>query len=187
MSTVFSEFEILQIGIKFNSAEKYANIECIGSFEEGLNSKIISKKCRGVVKKKVVRGDGTGTIKVSFHCPYEVYTQAYGMKLDNLIDGVVAYGQNSRHEAFSMTCNVKDEDGNQKLKAYPNCIIESGVSRKIENGAEEVAEIELEINIMPDDDGNGMYEALVEKLTDENVKNTWMTAFAPDLVKVASA
>ena len=183
MGAVFSEFELKQMGFKFKGAEGYSTVECIGSCEEEMNTKIITKSCRGVVKKKVVKGDGTGTLSVSAHMPYDIYVQAYGMELDSLIDGVKAYGQNSRHQEFSVVQDVFDEDGNEKLKAYPNCIIESGVVRKIENGAEEVAEIELEISVQPDDFGNGMYEALASELTDETVKNTWLTAFEPSLVQ----
>ena len=69
--------------------------------------------------------------------------------------------------------------------AYPNAVIESGTAKKIENGAEEVAEVELEISVMPDEYGNGKYEALVDDI-DDTVANTWMTAFAPDLVQSAS-
>jgi hypothetical protein len=117
-----------------------------------------------------------------------VYTEFYGMSLDTLIDGVKAYGRNSIHKGFSSVAHVKDEDGAEKYRAYPNCILETGVVRKIENGAEEVAELELEYSVMPDDYGNCMYEALDSELTDETVKSTWMTAFTPELVqKVTNA
>ena len=184
---VFSEYELREMGIKFNSSEAYVSASCVGSCEEGLESKVVTKKCRGVTVKTTVRGTGSGTLKVSMHMPYEIYEQAYGMKLDSLIEGVGAYGQNSRHEAMSIVQHVFDEDGNEKFKAYPNCIIQTGVSRKIENGAEEVAELELEISIMPDEHGNGMYEALASALKDETVKTTWMTAFEPSMVQKASA
>lgn len=184
---VFSEYELKQMGIKFKSAEAYQTASCVGSCEEELDAKVVSKSCRGVVVKKTVKGTGTGTLSISMHCPVEVYNQFYGMTLDTLIEGVKAYGQNSRHEAFSIVQQVFDEDGIEKLKAYPNCIMESGVSRKIENGGEEVAEIEIEISVMPDEYGNGMYEVIVSDLTDETVKTKWLTEFEPSLVQVASA
>lgn len=187
MSKVFSEYELRKMGIKFTSGEAYLPADCVGSCEEELETKVITKKCRGNVVKTTVRGTGSGTLNISMHMPYEIYTQAYGMNLDTLIDGVKAYGQNSRHEAFSIVQDVFDEDGNEKFKAYPNCIIQTGVVRKIENGAEEVAEIEMEVSVMPDEYGNGMYEALASELADETAKTTWMTAFTPELVQVASA
>ena len=179
---VFSDFELKSIGFKFKSGTSYINVPCVGSCEEEMESKVITKSCRGVVVKKVVRGTGNGTLKITLHMPWATYTQAYGMDLDTLIDGVKAYGRNSVHEAFSSVMDIEDEDGAEKLKAYPNCVMEKGVARKIENGAEEVAELELEISTMPDEFGNGMYEALVEEL-DETVASKWMTAFEPALVQ----
>ena len=184
---VFSEYELREMAIKFKSAEAYISANCVGSCEEELESKVITKKCRGVTVKTTVKGTGSGTLTISMHMPYEIYEQAYGMKLDSLIEGVRAYGQNSHHEAMSIVQHVFDEDGNEKFKAYPNCIIQTGVSRKIENGAEEVAEVELEVSVMPDEHGNGMYEALASTLQDETLKTKWMTGFEPSLVQVASA
>lgn len=181
---VFSDFELKQIGFKFKSGTAYTSVPCVGSCEEEMESKVITKSCRGVIVKKVVKGTGNGTLKVTLHMPWAVYTQAYGMELDTLIEGVKAYGRNSVHEAFSTVMDIEDEDGAQKLKAYPNCVMNTGVTRKIENGAEEVAEIELEISAMPDEYGNGMYEALVEEI-DETVAKQWMSAFEPALVQKA--
>lgn len=184
---VFSEFELDQLGFKFKGDEAYTSANCVGSFEEEMESKVVTKSCRGVVTKKVVRGTGNGTLKISLHMPWDIYVKAYGMELDTLIEGVKAYGRNSTHINFGMVAHVKDEDGNEKFKAYPNCVMESGIARKIENGGEEVAELEIETSCMPDDYGNGMYEALASELTDENVKTTWMTAFTPELVQVEQA
>lgn len=187
MAWTGSEFELDKIGIKFEGESEYQTVECIGSCEEEMTVKTVTKSCRGVVKKKRSRGTGEGTLKLTAHIPYAIYTEAYGMNLDSLKEGIKAYGQNSIHKVFSLVGHCIDEDNNEKLKAYPNCTITTGVVRKIENGAEEVAELELEIGVMPDDYGNGLYEAAVADLTDESIKNTWMTAFTPELAQVASA
>lgn len=184
---VFSEYEVREQGIKTEGSDAYKSANCVGSSEEELNAKVVTKSCRGVPFKKIVRGDGTGKITESLHMPWDIYTDVYGMNLDTLIEGVKAYGTNSKHKNFALTQHVFDEDGIEKFKAYPNCIIETGVVRKIENGAEEVAEIELEISLMPDEYGNCVYEALAEELTEETVKTKWMTAFEPSMVQVASA
>ncbi len=183
---VFSEFEVREMGIKFKDADAYKTASCVGSSEEEMDAKVVTKSCRGVVIKKKVKGAGTGKLSLSLHMPWDIYTEAYGMELETLIDGVKAYGRNSVHKEFAITQHVFDEDDEEKYKAYPNCIIESGVARKIENGAEEVAEIELEVSVMPDEFGNGVYEALASELKDETVKTTWMTAFEPSLVQVKS-
>lgn len=184
---VFSEYEVREMGVKFKSDTEYASANCVGSSEEEMESKIVSKSCRGVVAKQTVRGTGKGTLSLSLHVPYEIYVKAYGMELDTLIEGVKAYGINSVHEAFSITQHVYDEDGAEMFKAYPNCIITSGKTAKTENGAEEVAEIELEISIMPDEYGNGVYQALATELTDETAKTNWMSKFEPSMVQVKSA
>lgn len=184
---VFSDFELDQMGFKFAGKEEYESVNCVGSCEEEMESKTITKSCRGTVVKTVSRGTGAGTLKFSAHIPWAVYAEAYGMTLDTLVEGVKAYGRNSIHKAFSIVMHIKDEDGVEKLKAYPNAIITTGVTRKIENGAEEVAELELEVSVMPDEHGNGMYEAVVTELKEENIKNTWMTAFTPELVQIESA
>lgn len=186
MAWTGSEFELDQIGIKFADSENYQTMECIGSLEEEMTVKTVTKSCRGVVKKKRSKGTGEGTLKLTAHIPYAIYNEAFGMVLDSLKEGVVAYGQNSIHKVFSLVGHVIDEDNNEKLKAYPNCTITTGVVRKIENGAEEVAELEWEIGVMPDEYGNGMYEALVESV-DETISESWMIAFTPELVQVASA
>ena len=182
MGKVFSDFEIDQIGFKFANSETYQSVECIGSYEEELTAKVITKKCRGVVRKKIVKGTGEGTLKITAHIPYDIYTEMYGMNLDSLIEGVKGYGQNSVHPNFSLVAHVKDEDGVEKYKAYPNCVIETGKTSKVENGAEEVAEIEIEVAVSPDEHGQGMYEAL-DTDVDESVASSWMTSFTPALVQ----
>lgn len=186
MNKVFSEYEIKETSIKFAEEEKASRAGCVGSLEEALDSKTITKKCEGIESIVAVRGKGTGELKLSIHMPYDMYNKIYGMNLDSLITGVVGYGQKSIHNKFTLTGKVYDEDGNCKLKAYPNCIMKEGISRKIENGSEEIAEIEMTISVNPDEEGMGMYEALISGLdaesTDTLVEN-WMTNFTTDLVQ----
>lgn len=186
MTGVFSKFELRELGIKTKGSDAYKAANCVGSAEEEMETKIVTKSCRGAVEKKTVRGTGNGTVNLSLHMPYEIYTDVFGMDLDTLIEGVKAYGRNSIHKTFGMVEHVYDEDGVEMYRAYPNCIIENGVATKIENGAEEVAEIELTVSVMPDDYGNGVYEAMADKLA-EDKKTAWMTAFEPSLVQVAKA
>lgn len=188
-ANVFSEYEVKNTSIKFNdeSGGQATKVGCVGTLEETLNAKTVTKKCEGVVTKTVVKGDGTGELKLSLHMVYDLYLKSYGMVADDLKDGVYAYGRNSKHKSMTITAEVLDEDGNVKLRAYPNCVITGGDARKIENGAEEVAEMEITISIMPDEHGNGMYEALVTDSLDSTVKTGWLTNFNYDLVKEATA
>lgn len=180
----FAEFEIKNLSVKFKDDESPAvRAGCVGSLEESMNTKTVTKKCEGITVKQVTRGDGTGELKVTLHMLYDLFIKCFGMDFDDLKDGVHAYGRNSVHKPFCLTAEVYDEDENEKLKAYPNAVITSGIARKIENGAEEVAEMEITIGVMPDDDGFGMYEAIVSTLADEEVKTKWMSDFSRDLVE----
>lgn len=186
LNGVFSDFEIDAMNVKFKSATEVVAMNCIGSVEEEMTAKVITKKCRGVVIKNIVKGTGEGTLTISAHVPYEVFKDAFGMELETLKTGVQAYGSNSRHEEFCLTLHVKDEDGEEKYKAYPRCICNARPTISVENGAEEVAEVEMEIAVMPDEYGNGMYEALADGL-DETIATDWMSKFTPALVQVTSA
>ena len=190
MNKVFSEYEIKETSIKFKDDEKSNRAGCVGSLEETLDSKVITKKCEGIESVVAVKGKGTGELKVSIHMPYEMYNKIYGMNLNSLITGVVGYGQKSIHNKFALTGKVYDEEGNCKLKAYPNCIMKEGIARKIENGSEEIAEIDLTISLNPDEEGFAMYEALVSGLdtgTADELTESWMTNFTTDLVQNVDA
>lgn len=182
----FSEFELQQLNMKIGASEKYEECGAVGTAEEELTSKTVSKKYRGIVVKQRTKGTGAGTLKLSIHMNYEMYCQTFGMVDENLKEGVKAYGMDSKHPTFSLTALVLDEDDNKKLKAYPVCTITSSQSRKIENGGEEVAEAELEVAIMPDEYGYGMYEAIYDDV-EEDIQTAWMESFTPELVRVISA
>lgn len=183
---VFSEFEVREQWIKVSGEKDYTNMSCVGSSEEEMEVKVITKNCRGMKAKEKVKGTGNGTLAESLHVPREIYNKMYAMNRTNLKEGVYAYGQGSSHPEFSLTQRVFDEDDVEKLKAYPRCILESGPKRKVENGQEEVPELELTISILPDEFGEGMYEALAEDLDEETAKK-WLTDFSPELVQKNTA
>lgn len=72
-TTVFSEYELRKMSIKVGDEGTYKPADCVGSMEESLNTKVITKSCRGVVVKTRVKGDGTGTLTISLHMPYDLY------------------------------------------------------------------------------------------------------------------
>ncbi len=181
---VFSDYEVDEIGFKFVGDDAYQSAKCIGAAEEEMEVKVVTKLCRGVISKERVKPTGRGTVKLTLHIPYAIYKAMFGLELDSLIDGVSGYGRNSVHKNFCMVAHVTDEDGVEKLVAYPNCVVKTGKSRKIENGAEEVAQVEIEVSVSPDNYGQGLYEALAEDI--EALKDQWMTAFSPDLVQQVS-
>lgn len=179
---VFSEFEVKEQWIKVAGEENYSTMSCVGSSEEELEVKVITKKCRGVKAKEKVKGTGSGTLTESLHVPRDIYNKMYDMTRANLKEGVYAYGQNSSHPEFYITQRVLDEDDEEKFKAYPRCILESGPKRSVENGQEEVPELELTITLLPDDNGECMYEALKSELDEETAKK-WLEHFETSLVQ----
>lgn len=183
---VFSEFEVLEAAVKIGESQTFESIGCIGKVEETANVRTVTKKCRGIERKKRTKGTGTGEVKVTLHVPYSVYVGMYGMEDENLKDGVVAYGENSVHPEFVLVEKILDEDGNVKFKAYPRCIISEGPAPATENGAENVEEVEVTLSYMPDEYGYGCYEAIESEITEETMKTKWMTAFTPELVRVVS-
>lgn len=176
---IFSEYELRQQRIKVAGTQTFEQMSCVGSSEEELEVKIITKKCRGVIAKERVKGTGNGTLKESLHVPRDIYNKIYDMNHTDLVKNVNAYGQSSTHPEFALTQMVVDEDEEVKLKAYPRCILESGPTRKIDNGAEEVAELDLTIKLLPDEYGFCTYEILVKDLPDDQsiTIETWMSSF----------
>ncbi|MCM1115678.1 MAG: hypothetical protein NC397_09300 [Clostridium sp.] len=178
----FSEFEIKDSRLKFSGTENFVPIGCVGTAEEQMTTKKITKKCEGVTVKDVRKGDGTGTLKLTMHIRYPVFVKAFGMKLPKLKKGVYSYGSQSRHPEAVFTCRTLDEEGEEKLKAYPCVKFDEFIARKTENGAEDVAEIEATLSITPDDNGQGVYEALVSEVESTEIINKWLDNFTPELV-----
>lgn len=182
----FSEFEVKESTVKFEGETEAERMGCVGSLTETMNTKTVTKKCEGVTVKSVTRGDGTGELAFTLHMRRAVFIKAYGMKSEGLKNGVYSYGQGSKHKEFLYTAKVKDEDGNVMFKAYPRCCITSARSSKIENGAEEVAEIECTASVSPDEYGEGVYEAFADDLDTETAAK-WLTEFSRELVADATA
>ena len=181
---VFSEFEVDKISFKF-AEEDAESLACIGKFEEEMEVKTVSKKCRGKVIKTRTRGTGNGTIKTSMHVPKGTYAKLFAMARDGLVKGAYAFGENSLLPECCMCVHVTDEDGKEKLKAYPRVTATTGPARSVENGGDEVEEIEPEFSVMPDDYGEGMYELFVDDIDDgkkSTIVDQWMTNFSRDLI-----
>lgn len=178
---VFSEFEARAMRFIFGEGDVY-DVKCVGKVEQEATVTSIIKKCRGKVAKKRTRPTGEGVLKVTAHIPRELYTRMHDMEREELAEGVYAYGQSSLHPEVCVTADIFDEDDNEKYKAWPRCVISTGANSTIENGVEEVAEVELEIGFMPDDANEGFYEALASDLTDEAIKTNWLNAFTRELV-----
>lgn len=182
----FADYEIKELSTKFESDEKATRAGCVGTFNIEMETKTVTKTCEGVVTKKRTRGTGAGTATLNAHAKHSIISKMLGMVLETLKEGVYAYGKNSRHEEFCLTAKVLDEDGNLKYIALPKVQSETGLVKNIENGAEEVAQGEYTLSIMPDEHGQGYYEVLDSEFKDEESKNAWLDNWTYSLVEQAT-
>ena len=167
---VFSTFEVKEFSIRDPKNEKAADrLGCVGSCDETLNTKTITKKCEGAITKQRTKGDGTASVTISLHIRAEHFYDLHGMNSDILIEGVHGFGENSVLPERTIAYKGIDEDGRIKYKAY---------------GGEEVQEIEIKGTALSDDNGFCMYEALESELKDSDAKTKWLTNFTSALVKV---
>lgn len=175
---VFSPYECDQLAIKVAGDEEYTRDDCVGTLSVERETRTVTKSCRGVVKKRKTKPTGNGTITLSLHIKLALYRKINNMVHEGLQPGVYAFDNTAPMPEFSLTARVKDEDDNIMFKAFPRCKIEEINSLEIENGAEEVAEVEMTISYMPDDYNKGEYEALAVELTgDVLTPENWMTDF----------
>lgn len=190
MSTVIKDFDAISIK---NSSIQYLNAEgqdegeffgSIGSISGSTILKELIKNVEGTEAKKRVRPEKM-ELTISAHVPIAVYRKLYGITNKDLKPGVYSYSIDAKGEEFIYTADVIDEfEDVTKLIAFPRCISSTGLQFSIENGASEVAEMELTITVYKDAKNQLMYEAFVDEVTDETVKAQWHTAFTPELVEL---
>lgn len=178
---IFSEYLVDKIAVKIG--DEVIEADCIGKYSEEMETKTVTKGCRGVTRKSKTRGTGTGKVTIELHAPRYMIDKLLNMYQSGLVQGVTAYGVPSLHPDFQMTAHVKDEDDNEMFKAYPKCNISAKPNAETENGAEEVSMISMEIAVLPDEYEMGVYEAFAEDLPTEGelTKETWMKNFTPKI------
>jgi len=184
---VYSPYELDQLAIKVAGEASFTRDDCVGSLEVERETKTVTKSCRGVVKKRKTKPTGNGTLTISTHIKLALYRKINGMVNGGLQPGVYAFDNTSAMPEFTVAARVKDEDDNIMYKGFPRCKIEEINTLSIENGAEEVAEVEIKASYMPDDYNKGEYEALEAELTGDvlNAEN-WMTEFSSELAQLTA-
>ena len=184
---VYSYFECDQLAIKVAGDEEYTRDDCIGALTVERETKTVTKSCRGVVKKRKTKPTGNGTIKLKMHIKMALYRKIHAMTNEGLQPGVYAFDNTEPMPEFAVTARVKDEDDNVMFLGYPRCKIEEINSLEIENGAEEVAEVEMSVSYMPDDYNKGEYQALEVELTGDVLNaDNWMTDFDSETAQLTS-
>ena len=185
---VFSPYEIDQLAIKVAGESAYTRNDCVGTLTVERETKTVTKSCRGVVKKRKTKPTGNGTLTLKAHMKLNVYRKLHAITNTGLQPGVYAFDNTTPMPEFSLVGRVKDEDDVIMFKAFPRCKIEEINALEIENGAEEVAEVELKAAFMPDDYNKGEYEAIADELTGSALTaENWMTDFGSALAQASGA
>lgn len=178
---VFSPYECDQLAIKVDGESAYTEDDCVGKLTVERETKTVTKKCRGFVKKRKTKVTGNGTITLSMHVKLDLYRKLHAMVSDGLQDGVYAFDNTVPMPECTIAARVKDEDDNIMFKGFPRCKIEEVGQMSVENGSDEVAEVEIKLSYMPDDYGKGEYEALADELSGTVLtKENWMTTFSSE-------
>lgn len=189
MTTTIEQFDAVKItnaSIQFFNGGTQQNgteFGAIGTLEGETELREFVKVAEGVEVNKITKPTRMN-MTVSAHIPVEVARGVFGLTNTDLKPGVWAYGGNSKGKKFVFTADVIDEFQDvKKLIAFSNCVSTTGFKIMVENGADELAELEIEFTAMQDTNGQFYYEALVTEVTDETVKTQWHTKFTPELVK----
>lgn len=173
---VFDAVEIKNASVLFKGEAVTEPFGCIGKLDAETEIKAIEKKCGGVTQKKKSKPTQL-TVKISGHMQLKVLRNIFGITNDGLITDVFGYGVDSKGKDFAFVAEEYDAfEENTRLIAFPNCAAATGFVKSIENGADELAEFELEITALPDQYGKFYYEGI--NLTG-TVAQTWLTKFDP--------
>ncbi|MBC1904026.1 phage tail protein [Listeria innocua] len=188
MPTIIEDFDatrVTNVGTKFIGDATSIAFGCVGSIDGETELLELVKKCEGVETKKKTTPQKMN-LTLSGHVKVDVLRDVFGLSNVGLKAGVYSYGADSLSKPFVLTADVLDEFESQtKLIAFSNCVAATGLKVTVENGADEVAEIELEFTAMIDDNRKCYYEAIVSELDeadkDEFIEQ-WHTNFTPDMV-----
>ncbi|EAC9742620.1 phage tail protein [Listeria monocytogenes] len=188
MPTIIEEFDatrVTNVGTKFSGDATSIAFGCLGSIEGETELLELVKKCEGVETKKKTTPQKM-SLTLTGHVRVDVLRDVFGLSNEGLKAGVYSYGADSLSKPFVLTADVLDEfEAQTKLIAFSNCVAATGLKITVENGADEVAEVELEFTAMIDDNRKCYYEAIVSELdsADRDAFVTeWHTNFTPDMV-----
>lgn len=184
--TEFDSVTITNASVQFfdgGTQQEGTKFGCLGDLEAETESTEIAKKCEGIEVKKITKPQKS-EVKVTAHIPVQVARDYFGLTKEGLKPGVWAYGSMSKGKRFVFTADVIDEfEDITKMIAFANCANATGLKMKIENGADEVALLELEFTALPDQNRMIYYEAFIAEIDDDSVKEQWHKKFTPELVK----
>lgn len=184
--TTFDNVSIKRIAFNFKNAENAIATDCNGQLDGETEMQTVVKKC-GATEVKSKSKPINMTVTITAHVPMEVYRRFNGLKQDERIKpGIYSYGPDSVGEDFSLAAEIVDDfEENSKLVGMLACTSNTGLTFSIENGADEVAALELETKVMQDEFGKFYHEAIVAEL-EEDLTDQWMTNLSDDVIKKSS-
>ncbi|GAF63645.1 hypothetical protein BTS2_0536 [Bacillus sp. TS-2] len=166
-------------GNTIKPGEKFGSV---GSISGETVMRELIKRAEGVEVRKRTKPE-RHDITVSAHIYLTVMRELFGITSENLKPGIYSYGVDAKGSEFIYTADVIDEfEEVTKLIAFPNCISATGFKFTVSNGADEVAEMELNLTAYPDEHGQLYYEALTSELAGESIAEQWHKQFTRDLV-----
>ncbi|HHK5566188.1 TPA: phage tail protein [Bacillus thuringiensis] len=171
---VFDAVEIKNASVLFKGEHVTDPFGCVGKLDAETEIKSVEKKCGGFTQKKKSKPTQMN-VKISGHMQLKVIRNIFGITNEGLIDGVYSYGIDSLGKDFAFVAEELDIfEENTRLIAFPNCTSATGFVKSVENGAEELAEVELEVTALSDEFGRFYYEGIE---LPETVAKEWMAKF----------
>lgn len=182
--TTFDNVSIKKIAFNFKGGTSGLSTDCNGQLAGETEMQTIVKKC-GSTEVKSKSKPIAMTVTITAHVPVDVYRKFYGLAQDErLVPGVYSYGPDSVGEDFALSAEIVDDfEENEKLLGFLNCTSNTGLTFTIENGADEVAALELEAKIMVDEFNKFYHEAIVAEL-ESDLTDAWMNNLSADVIKV---
>lgn len=188
MITEYENFEIEEASVQFigsnGTTENATAFGCIGSLTVEPEVEEIVKNC-GRTQISATSKTKYLNVNIEAHLKRGVAQKIFGLENTDLKEGVYGLSANAVKKDFIFTAVVYDMTRNvKKLIAFPLVSNVSGFSLNLDNSATEVQTMSLDFRAMKDSNNMFYYEAYESEITDTTVKNTWLTQFSPNLVKV---
>lgn len=183
MAKIFAEYKVTNGHVRFLESGKYTDakeVGCTGLLSMETEMRTVTQRCEGAVKNEIsVPVKLTGTLRG--HIDVDILRKVFGIDTTGLKKGVYAYGKDSVPGIGAWTWDVYDlTQTDVKKIAIPLMTVTSGFKWSLENGGDEVAELEFEFSAGMDSNGRFYYEAFESEIAD--IKAKWHTEFEPSLV-----
>ena len=135
-------------------------LACVGAISGETETQTKVLKCAGV---QIGEKSKNLHMNLTFrgHMSVEAYRALFGMVADDVVTTKYAYGANSKNASGALKVIANEFYGlKEKTVDFGNVAITSGYAFNYENGAEEVAEVEVTMKAMADVNGDFFNEEI---------------------------